>query len=200
MTDHGWAQEVDALTLTWVRGLDLPAVLDVMDVDRSTERQVTFDQAWDAVADGAAVYPLQAEELGGWLVLVEPNGWLTADWPAFQELSRGQEAVSLFWNVNAQMRFEVARDGELVRSFDLLFPDDPDSSTVGEPLPEEAGLPFGDVEAPLHAVGLELAERVTGVPIGGAWLLEQPRRTWDAPDHLPDPPAPPPPRRRWFRR
>lgn len=202
MSGSEWVEEVDALTITCVRGLDVRTIGELMGVDWSTERQVDVDGAWDAVDardDDADVYPLQVDELDGWTVLIEPNGWLTADSQTFPRLSAGGEAVSVYWNVNARMQFQLARDGQTVRSFDPLFPDE---EPAGDPLPEEAGLSFGDVEGSLQEASLELLQRVTGVRITADWLLQRPRRTWDAPAPPPHPlPVEPArPRRRWFRR
>ena len=176
MAGYEWADEIMAVTITLVRGLGWREVGDLIGVQWSTERTSTFhDAQWWQVDTMAPV--VQAGRLGDWLVVVEPNGYLTAMPDTAAAVSAGGTAVSVYWNVNRLMNVVVARDGTVVRRFDpLLFA----STARGEPLPEEAGLVFGQVEPPPLIAALELAERVTGVRIEKRWLLDEPRRTWAA--------------------
>jgi hypothetical protein len=173
---YEWADEITAVTITLVRDLGLREVGDLIGVQWSTERSSTFHDAQWQQAD--TVTPVvQAEQLGDWLVVVEPNGFLTTMPDTVAALSADGAAVSVYWNVNRLMNVVVARDGAVVRRFDpLLFA----STAQGEPLAEEAGLVFGQVEPSPLIAALELAERVTGVRIEKEWLLDEPRRTWAA--------------------
>lgn len=83
----------------------------------------------------------------------------------------------MFRNVNAVMLFSYAHDGEVVRYFDPLNPEN-GPGPYGEPLPEEAGLAFGDPDADPHHLALELAERLTGVRLDGPWVLARPGPTF----------------------
>ena len=173
MSRYAWAERVDAVTIAYVRGLDLREVGDVYRVDWSTERQATFDDAWDGVSLESDEQAIQLEERDGWVVVVEPVGFLSTDDAVLTELSRGGEAVCVFWNVNAKYQFSVAREGVLVRSLDPFIQD---WEPTGDPLPQEAGLEFGG-EGETAELSLELAERVTGVHLTEEWVLETPHRT-----------------------
>ena len=73
-----------------------------------------------------------------WTVLIEPNGWITSLRGRSRRCPTGGRAASVFWNVNALMRFGRAVDGcsrAAVRP--ILY-------EAGGALPDEAGLPFGD--------------------------------------------------------
>jgi uncharacterized protein DUF6461 len=181
VSDYDWVDDIDALTVTLIQGVELQQVGEALGVDWSSERLATFDGAFDGLDPEGWDYPVQVEELDGWLVVVEPNGWFLSDDEKLGELSREGAAVSVFRNINAQARVIVARRGEVVRSFDPVIPDyEPD----GEPLPEESGLSFGADGDPTPA-SFVLLERVTGVRIEREWLLDRPRRTWLAPEPPP---------------
>jgi hypothetical protein len=174
MSDYAWAEHVDAATIAYVRGLDLREVGDVYRLDWSTERKATFDGAWDGIDIETNEQAVQLEERDGWVVVVEPLGFLTADDDVLTELSRKGEAVCVYWNVNARYKVALARDGVLVRSFDPYIQD---WEPTGEPLTEEAGLPFGDEDVSHSALSLQLAERLTGIELSEDWVLETPHRT-----------------------
>jgi hypothetical protein len=91
-------------------------------------------------------------------------------------------AASLFWTVNADMGFTLARGGTVVRRFDpLLYGLGPE----GEPLPEERGLPFGVPGGRLPRAALTLAERLTGDRLDRDWVLATARPTWTTAARLP---------------
>lgn len=172
--EHDWADEVMAVTLTFVRGLNLRQIAELLGFDPSSERTTMFGDADEQTDHGTGSYAVQVAEADGWAVVVEPNGYLTSLPGTVAALSVGGSAISVYWNVNALMRFTVARDGVVVRSFDpLLF----DLGPEGEPLPEERGLTFG-VDATVRQSALELAARLTGIRIDQPWLLATPRPTW----------------------
>ena len=171
-TDDDWLPE--AVTITFVRGLGLRAVGDLLALEWDTEPALTFDEAEELQDVPLEVHVVQLAEVDGWVVVVEPKGWFSSMTDIVQAMSRGGEAVSVFRNVNAHMSVIAARGGTTVRAFDPLLFDDQE----GDPLPEEQGLPFGSEDADPHALALELAERLTGVAITEDWLLETPRSTW----------------------
>ncbi len=174
MSDYAWAEDVVAVTVAFVRGMELRDVGGLLGFQWSSERDATFAEASWQQADDPVTCPVQAAEVGDWVVLVEPNGFQTSLPGTLAALSRGGVAVAVFWNVNMDMSVGVARDGAVVRSFDpLLF----GVGGQGEPLPQEEGLPFGP-DGAARPAALELAERLTGVRIEKAWLLEAPHRTW----------------------
>jgi Family of unknown function (DUF6461) len=172
---YDWVEEVDAVTITYVRGLDLRSVGNLLRFEWETERAATFAEAeWQQDFE-TAVFAVQAEQVGPWLLLIEPNGYLSADPETLSALSDADVALSAYWNVNAQMRFAMFADGVQVRSFDPLLPD---LGPMGQPLSEEAGLPFGIEGERAEEAMLLLAERLTGVSVQQDWLLGQPRPTW----------------------
>ena len=190
MGDHSWSDGVDALTITLVRGPDLRAAGEAFRLQEGTERLATFEEAWDSWEwEDTAEFPVMVGERDGWLVFVEPNGWGGAQDEVLGPLSRAGTAVSVYWNVNAVVRFSLARDGEVVRSFDPSGPVAPEPS--GDPLPEEADLDSGDPDAGPWHLALELLERVTGVELDADWLLESRWRTFttDAATWVPVRPA-----------
>jgi hypothetical protein len=173
---EAWTDDEMAMTVAFVRGLSVRELGDVLGFRWDTEREATWQEAWeDADETAGTASTVQVGEIDGWLAVAEPNGY-AASWPeVVARLSRGGTAVSVFWNVNALMRFVLARDGAVVRSFDpLAFTVAP----VGEPLAEEEGLPFGDPRRRPEIAALTLAERLTGIRLGRSWDLDTPRRTW----------------------
>jgi Family of unknown function (DUF6461) len=174
---YEWVRDVEAVTVAYVRGTPLRQVGALLHFDWATERRASFADAERQQDHDIGSYVVQVEQRDQWLVLIEPNGYLAATPRTVSALSDLDVAVSVYWNVNAQMRFAMYADGVLVRSFDPLLPD---LGPEGRPLSEEAGLPFGvDGEVPEAAV-LTLAERLTGVAFDRAWLLDQAHPTWTA--------------------
>lgn len=174
MSDYAWAEDVVAVTVAFVRGMELGDVGGLLGFQWSSEREATFAETSWQQADDPVTYPVQAAEVRDWVVLVEPNGFQASLPKTIAALSRGGIAVAVLWNVNMHMSVAVARDGVVVRSFDpLLF----GAGAQGEPLPQEEGLPFGP-EGAARPAALALAERLTGVRIEKGWLLEAPHRTW----------------------
>jgi hypothetical protein len=177
---YEWVGEVEAVAITYVRGLDHQQVGDLLHFAWPTERGTTFAEAEEQQDSFAGTHTVQVEsaesERGSWLVLVEPNGYLASLPEALVALSDADVAISVYWNVNAQMRFAFYADGILIRSFDPLLPD---LGPEGKALAEEADLSFGAESEP-RASAMTLAERLTGVAVERDWLLYATRRTWTA--------------------
>ena len=180
MGDYWWAEEVVAVTVTWVNGLDLRQVGDLLGFVWPSERLATFSEAEGQLDYDTEVYAIQVAEVGDWLVMVEPNGYLSSRPQTVEPLSRGGTAVSVFWNVNAVMSVAVARGGKLVREFDPLLFDAASSPGRGDRPPAELDLAFGQDGSDPRALALEFAARLTGAGMEPAWLLEGTRRTWSA--------------------
>jgi hypothetical protein len=168
---------VEAVALAWVEGDKAPVVLETLGANLQSERVRTFGEAEDEQSHESSVFAVQVEAVAGWTRVVEPNGYLSSLPGNLVALSRGGRAVSVYWNVNAQMRFQYAVDGVLRRSFDPLLPD---LGPEGDALPEEFGLRFGTEDADPRAESLLLAQRLTGVVTELSELLETPRSTWTA--------------------
>lgn len=173
-SEFAWVGEVPALCLTFVEGLAPAQVEAELGAEAQSRRSTTFEQAADAQDFAAEKFAVQLGEVDGWTVVVEPNGYICSQDQVLTKLAAKGRAVMVFWNVNMDSRFGYARDGELLRVFDPVL----GGSEVGEPLPQEAGLPTA--EQPIQAA-LELAKALTGISVDGPWLLEQTRPTVTCP-------------------
>ena len=172
-TRFDWASDVPAVCMTFVEGLSPDEVEVHLGADRASRRSTTFEQAADEQDFVAERFAVQIGVLGGWTVIVEPNGYICTQDAVLAGLSTAGRAVMVFWNVNLDSRFGYAREGVLVRVFDPVL----GTSEVGDPLPEEAGTSDGQ---PIPAA-LGLAEALTGVQVTGAWLLAEARPTVTCP-------------------
>jgi Family of unknown function (DUF6461) len=96
-----------------------------------------------------------------------------------RQAAAGGQALSVYWNVNAHGAVRYAAGGRTSPGFDVLRPEDsygPDAAEVDSHL---ADLPFGHEEdTDWQAVGLALAERITGV------RLPEDFPTWSMPGVL----------------
>lgn len=181
---YEWASDIEAVAVTYVRGPDLRQVGELLGFAWASERMTTFAEAEDQQDVLAGTQAVQVEQVespqGSWLVLVEPNGYLASLPEALSALADEDVALSVYWNVNAQMRFAMYADGVLIRSFDPLLTD---LDSEGKSLAEEEDLPFGPGGDPQGAA-MALAERLTGVRVCRDWLLGTSRRTWTATGHV----------------
>lgn len=155
----------DAFCLTAVQGLT---------VDEALER---FDgyPGW-AVADLAelgqravAVYPDElpaviADQVDGWVLLAESNGWHGAKTSVLQRLSAGTVVASAFWNVNLDSTISLARDGEVLAAFDFVIGRERPAALE----PYLDGLDFADPYRNT-AEALAFVEGVSGVRLTAEW-------------------------------
>jgi hypothetical protein len=169
-----WWQEIDDITLTLVRDRTRTELATRLGLDASAGKLRRFWEVWGGVPYDGIHLALQVDELPGQGVIIEPTGWvLTTDHIA-ERLSVGTSLVSVYWNTNSLMQVTVARAGQIIRRFDPLLYDQP---AIGEPLPEERDLPFGKPGDCTRAA-VALQERLTGVVVDAAWLLDRSRTTW----------------------
>jgi Family of unknown function (DUF6461) len=166
-----WAEEIEALNLTLVHGLDVDGISAVLTLRSLRERPTTFEEAWTELNTDDEGWFVQLDTLDGWTAIIEDNGYYGSLDEYLGPLSAGGSAVTLFWNVNGVTRFSQALSGEVSRTFDPSGID----WEAGEPLPEEADLDFEDEEADFLGLGLLLMERLTGVTIDGDWVLNRAR-------------------------
>ena len=130
----------------------------------------TFDEALDAQDFETGTFAVQIRQMNGWTVLVEPNGYQSSLPETAAALSTGGiTVVSVFWNVNAQMQFLLARDKLVLRRFDPLLPE---LVSEGAPLPDERDLVFGEAADDPRDTALALAGRLTAAPVTRRWLLD----------------------------
>lgn len=154
--DPRWEVPDEALCLAIVRGAGEPTLLSGLGADPRPARFMSYWAALEEWSDDLATAQVWRD--GDALAIVEPNGWELSVPETLLAVVGDAFAVSVFWNVNANMQVLVAREGAIVRAFDpLLLPRDPGD---GAPLPEEAGLRFG-VDCATQSA-LELLCRLTG--------------------------------------
>lgn len=176
---YGWADSEDPLVEALSISLVAPAgaAIDALRPRRLLPSPLTVAEALvetlrlDDFAWGSVL--AQTDTLGGWDVIVEPNGWAASMPEALARISAAGTAVNVFWNVNAVMSFTLARQGLITRTFDPLLYDGDGA------LPEEEGLAWG-VGSP-RAAALALLERITGVAVDRDWLLTRGRPTYVVP-------------------
>ena len=102
---------------------------------------------------------IEAGTLGDWTLAVELLGYHATLQHVLRRLAEGTAAVVVYRSVNADMSFQWAVNGAILRWFDpLLYVN---QSWAGEPLPEENGLLFGLGHALSSAFAC--AERLTHV-------------------------------------
>lgn len=114
----------EAACLTFVRDNDVVrtaqsfgAVVDQVqrfDFEEFCEESFALQEAYAVIG---------VRDLGRWLLIVEDNGYQGARPEVLRRVSRGTEAISAFWNVNALTRFSYAADGEVRTSFEALMPE-----------------------------------------------------------------------------
>ena len=162
-----------------IRGMGLREVGDLLWFDRASERPATFREAELLQDYVATVYAVQVAVVGDWLLLVEPNGHLAVaspDVPArvlqrrdgclrlLERQRRDERPRGARRNAGAPVRPTAVRRGRRRR--------------LGERLPAELDLPFGQDDHNPRALALHLAERLTGVVVDGGRSLDELRRTW----------------------
>ena len=181
---HLWVREhgLDAFCLS-VCTASRDATLVALDADVSSVQRFAFgDIPWESDDEGALppYEAVQVAERDGLLVCLELNGWLGAEDRVAEALSRSGFHAAVYEGGNGLTQFLWAVDGRVVRSFDpvLSGPGMRWPTDVGEPLPEEAGLPWGDTDQPVMAAAVLLVERLTGIALDPEWLLLEPQLTY----------------------
>jgi hypothetical protein len=162
LADDRWPGEMMCLTV--VRGLSVEEALARFD-GVNTGREVTLAEAGQA---SATAFPddlpmVVADDLDGWVVLAEDNGFHGSMPEVLSRLSAGTVAASAFWNVNMLSQVALAHDGEVVDSFDPVV-DEPPAEGPMEPFVR--GLDF---EGPTCESALAFLERVSGVRVPIDW-------------------------------
>jgi hypothetical protein len=174
-TGYEWADncpDLDAFCVSVAVGSAPEAVAVAFSADPGGVRSGRFADQWDMKRpDGFGNDTVQIDTVGSAVVCVEANGWAGIDDDRARRLSQAGPYVALYRSVNADMDVVHARAGQVVRRFDpLLYEAD-------GAIPEEDGLAFGVPGGPVSA-SLALIERLTGVRLTRAWLLEDTHPTF----------------------
>jgi Family of unknown function (DUF6461) len=193
--DYTWLKDDWAFCFSLVRGLDEVEVLRRFGGERSQPRTLTLAEAGQLSGSFHARYPqlILVAKAGGWSVAVEDNGWEGTRPEVLRALSRGTQAVSVHSTVGALGRFNYAVDGEVLVSFELLFPHRRLGSQPDLLLPQMRAVGLdADSHEPFHddavIAALALAERITGVHLDPR-MLDGPLVGAQITPLLDDPPA-----------
>jgi hypothetical protein len=166
-----WADSAEALTVALAKGISEQTMRTALVLDPKSAFEANFSEALDRQDHRGEGYIVQIDEVGGWLAVIEPNGFLLSLPEIIVPMSRHGHVISAFWNVNSAMEFILAVGGRVRRRFDpLLYTADEDA------LPEESGLPFGHPGHP-RAAALTLIARLTGATLTADWVLKKRRAT-----------------------
>jgi hypothetical protein len=173
MSAYDWVDNdalLAAACLTGVVGVSAEEVVRRFGADLMTERSATFDDAFNDMSTARLVF----DDVHGGVLVAENNGWEGSRPEVVEAVSDGSRVASIYWNVNAVMRFTYAENGVVVACFDPLFVEQTwigaDPASIRE---RASDLEFG-VERPLSD-SLTLIERLTGVGFERSWF-EQPHR------------------------
>lgn len=141
--------------LTPVQALQVLLPDAVTDIAPALEVERWVDVSWGPDEEGEYRQIAFAGTHEGWTWVFEPNGFAGSNLEPSTLTPVPSRYVSVYWNVNAVMRFRYLVDGELGRDFDPLSradesaDDEPDSVDIdmnllgaelvpeGDPLPQE---------------------------------------------------------------
>jgi len=194
--DYAWLKDDDwVFCFSLVRGLDQVEVLRRFGGERNQPRTLTLGEAGHLSGSFHAGYPqlILVTKAGGWSVAVEDNGWEGTRPEVLRALSRGTRAVSVHSTVGALGHFNYAVDGEVLVSFELLFPHRRWGSQPDLLLPQVRVVGLDpDRHEPSYddavIAALALAEQVTGVHLDPR-MLDGPLPAAEIAPLLDDPPA-----------
>jgi hypothetical protein len=164
--DYEWAssdEEFVPINATWTSYTgDVAALLRAgghSTFSRRSHASLTLLETLSRVEFDVVHELLLLDTIGQWTLFIAPNGFEHTYPGVVAGMSRLGRVVSVFWNVEADMRVLVADSGRITRDFNPLAYD-PEGA-----MPEEAGLSFGEDDAPMEAASLAFAERLTGVQL-----------------------------------
>ncbi|MFF3015688.1 DUF6461 domain-containing protein [Streptomyces sp. NPDC057939] len=183
--DYAWFENdfpdlAEAYCFTLVRGLspdDVASRLEgrVEKPLRGIAAVVDAAFAQHDLTDGASQL-MAMTTVGGWTLLIEPNGYLGVTEGRALPASAGASWVSHFVNVNAVGTFLSAQDQVLRLCFDPMFPEDRWGTAPDEFLDVMRQIGFHFEEAPetdlSSPAAFALAEHLTGVAITPALLQD----------------------------
>jgi hypothetical protein len=172
-SEYEWADGcpgLDAFCVSVAVGSDPAAAAAAFAADLGTQRPARLADGWEISQSEFGNDVVQIDVLGGAAVCMEPNGWAGIDAERAARLSRAGPYVALYRSVNADMDFVHARAGRVVRRFDPLLYD------ADGAISEEEGLAFGVSGA--ISTSLVLIERLTGVRLARAWILDEEHPTF----------------------
>ncbi|WP_261570354.1 DUF6461 domain-containing protein [Frankia gtarii] len=179
--DYHWLNQHDlraGFCLTYVQGVDEHEKLRHFGANPDTLRPMTLSEAIeiDFEHGGGECVVALTRRFDNWTVVIEPNGWAGTTLGVLLPLSTGTTAISVQANINGDRSFNLAENGELLTSFDPLFPERRGGSQpdVLVPLMNEVGIIRSndreDQYIPLTEASLALADRISGTQVTAAAL------------------------------
>jgi hypothetical protein len=175
-----WVEESywQAACVTFVRGASVDEVMDRFGGDPDTAEWMTLREAVDSSAssdyadDDCQI--ILADAVGEWVVVVEENGFQATLPEVVKKVSTGAQMVSVFWNVNSDSQFTYAVNGQVITTFDLVFPEERSGSDPDYLLEPMSKLLLISEDQTL-TFAFALAESITGVRFEQDWLEEKHR-------------------------
>src|SRR5262245_55349300 len=116
MSAYDWVDTdelLNAACLTSVVGLSADEVVRRFGGDLASEREMTFDDAFNDMSTPAR---LVFDDLDGGVLVAENNGWEGSRPEIVEAVSLDARVGSFYWNVNAVMLFTYAENGDIVAS------------------------------------------------------------------------------------
>jgi hypothetical protein len=154
------------------KGAVSATVLSAFGAVLETERRANATELWSFPglgSDGNDV--IQLGQIGDAVVVYEPNGWTSIDETVIKAIA-APVSVSLFRNVNAVMQFTYAKGGKIIRIFDPVL------YRAEGFIEEERALGFAENGDNNDFKSFQLIESLTGIRLGGEWLLDQRRPSY----------------------
>lgn len=172
LTPYTWIDDLELATFgcAVVMGLSPDTVrerLSLVPVGDEDEAVLTYEATLELPGDDEIFQLVRHDDV---TVVLAHEGYRLVDHSVAGVLSDAGTYGAFGISVNADMPLVVAREGTVIRSFDALIdPPQDQGSGVNSPLPEEAGLPFGNEweEGQEHAASaaLCLLDRLSGVSL-----------------------------------
>jgi uncharacterized protein DUF6461 len=181
----------DAGCVTAVAGAGMDAVIGCFGGDPGSAPE--YGPLGEPGADPQVIGVAQA---GPAVVVVEVGGFEGSREAVLRPLSRLGRAASVYWGIDADSALTLAEDGQVLSTFEMLFPDNRQGDRPDAWDPYLTGLTFdSDADGLLPAAGVCAVARATGARLAGDWAAGpfrivpvEPVREPDLPQGLEDSP------------
>jgi len=109
--DYSWVNQMEAVCITVIFRGSRDAVFEVLGVDADSEHRAIFATAEGEQSEDREV--VQVWRSGEHLLVVEPNGFAGSLPETLLPMVQDHDAVSVYWNVNANMRVVIVDNGDV---------------------------------------------------------------------------------------
>ena len=103
----------EAACITWVRALSPSTALQRFGATKPFTKR-TLNEIDNLMMDNTGFGVISGHLSDEWTILIEPNGYLGTETSQLLPLSKGTEAISIFWNINGLSRISYVKDGESI--------------------------------------------------------------------------------------